>query len=190
MILIDNILISDEIIEEYFVCQVSLCKGACCWEGDYGAPLKTKEIEKITEIMDKIKPYLSEKSIESLRIDSFHKTYSETGFEGTKLHEDGSCVFMTKGEAGIAQCGFEQAYNDGKTDFKKPISCHLYPIRIKEQAGIETMNYDRWDICSAACSAGKKQKLPLFKFSKDALIRKYGEEFYEALTDAYENHKP
>jgi len=190
MIVIDNILISDDILEEYFMCQVSLCKGACCWDGDYGAPLKKKEIEKITEILDKITPYLSEKSKDRLEKASFHEPYSVTAFEGTALHDDGSCVFMTRDKSGIAQCGFELAHNDGITDFKKPISCHLYPIRVKEQSGIETVNYDRWDICSAACSAGKKQKLPLFQFSKDALIRKYGEEFFEALTDLYENYKP
>ena len=113
--------------------------------------------------------------------------YSKEPFKGTELMEDGACVFMTKNELGISSCAFEQAYYEGKTDFKKPISCHLYPIRrtVNDVQGFEALNYDEWDICQAACAQGEKEQIPLYQFAKDSLIRLYGEEFFNILDQYY-----
>jgi len=183
MILIDEILISDDIINDYFLCNLSACKGACCWEGDWGAPLEDEEIEILDNIMDVIKPYLPERSQELLDLSGPTAYYEELEKEGTNLHEDGSCVFLAYDQLGIAKCGIEQAYRDGKIDFRKPISCHLYPIRVSknEDIGFEAMNYDRWEICSPACEFGEKKKVPLYEFAREAIIRAYGADFYEEL---------
>ncbi|NNF35818.1 MAG: DUF3109 family protein [Saprospiraceae bacterium] len=183
MILIDEILISDEIINEYFVCNLSACKGACCWEGDWGAPLQEEEVAILNDIMDVVKPYLPERSQELLEVSGPTAYYEELEKDGTNLHQDGSCVFLAYDQLGIAKCGIEQAYRDGKINFRKPISCHLYPIRVSknEDIGFEAMNYDRWEICSAACDLGEKEKVPLYQFAREAIERAYGKDFYEEL---------
>lgn len=187
MILIEEVLISDDILAKKFKCNLNQCKGACCWEGDYGAPLEDKELYKIDEILDIILPYLPEKNKAKIKKDGVFTMYSKDPFKGTELMEDGSCVFMTKNEIGITSCAFEQAYNEGKSTFKKPISCHLYPIRrtVNDTQGFEALNYDEWDICQAACALGEKEQIPLYQFAKDALIREYGEEFYDILDQYY-----
>ena len=186
MILIEEILVSDEIIEEHFMCNLSACKGACCWEGDWGAPLNDEEVEKIYDILDEILPFLPERSQAFLDSKDPTTYFKELGQEGTSLHPDGACIFLTYDGLGIAKCGIEHAYFQGKTDFRKPISCHLYPIRVQknEMTGFEAMNYDRWDICSAACSKGKTEKIRLYQFAKDAIIRAYGQTFYDQLDAA------
>jgi Fe-S-cluster containining protein len=186
MILIDDILISDDILKEYFLCNLSACKGACCWEGDWGAPLEPEEVEVLDDILEELKPYLPEKSLKLLELGGPTAYYEELGKEGTNLHEDGACVFLTYDELGIARCGIEQAFRDGKINFRKPISCHLYPIRVSknEIVGFEAMNYDRWEICNAACSLGEKEKVPLYKFAREAIIRAYGQSFYDQLEAA------
>jgi hypothetical protein len=189
MFLIEEVLISDDILAKKFKCSLNQCKGACCWEGDYGAPLEDSELEKINEILDIILPYLPEKNIAKIQKDGVFAMFSKDPFKGTALMEDGSCVFMTKNEMGISACSFEKAYYDGKTTFKKPISCHLYPIRrtVNDTQGFEALNYDEWDICQSACSLGEKEQIPLYQFAKDALIRQYGSEFYEILDQYYKS---
>ena len=189
MILIDEILISDDILKEYFVCDLTSCKGACCWEGDWGAPLEESEIESLYDLMDKIEPFLPERSREFLKDNEPVTYYKELGKEGTSLHPDGACVFLTYDEMGIARCGIELAFRKGEINFKKPISCHLYPIRVSknEMTGFEAMNYDRWEICKAACTLGKKEKVPLYRFAREAIIRVYGEDFYDQLVAAAEH---
>lgn len=183
MLIVQDILISDDVVEEQFLCQLDACKGACCWEGDFGAPLEEEEKEILDTIYDTIKGRLSEVAKSIIEEKGKHIYYKEMEAHGTPLLENGACVYMTRDENGIAGCGIEQAYNDGDIDFQKPISCHLYPIRVtsNKESGFEALNYDRWDICSAACSAGKKAKLPLYQFAKSALVRKYGEDFYDEL---------
>ncbi|MBT8233919.1 MAG: DUF3109 family protein [Saprospiraceae bacterium] len=121
--------------------------------------------------------------------EGFHSFNSLSNVDETSLMDDGACVFMGRNELGITFCGIEKAYYDGKIEFKKPISCHLYPIRVSknEQTGFEALNYDKWDICSSACTNGKKQKIRIFEFAKEALIRQYGADFYEDLTNAAEH---
>ena len=175
-------------IEQQFLCDLSSCKGACCWEGDWGAPLEDKELEILEKEYEAIRPFLSEEGQKVIEQHGKYTWYEEPKEHGTPLVKGGACAYMTYSEIGIAQCGIERANKAGATNFLKPISCHLYPIRInkEEVANFEALNYDHWDICSAACSLGKKEKLPVYRFVKDALIRKYGQDFYDELHAAAE----
>lgn len=190
MIIIQGKLIEEEILEEHFLCNLDACKGACCWEGEYGAPLDEAELQVLEDIYHHVAPYLSEKNQAVIKEKGLFVYYKDMHAYGTPLQDNGACAYLTIGEDGIARCGIELAWQDGATDYRKPVSCHLYPIRIIEDThtGIERMHYDRWDICSAACTLGKKQQLPLYAFAEDALKRKYGPEFFEEL-DAYASYR-
>lgn len=192
MFIIQEKLISTQVFAEKFVCNLNACKGACCWEGDFGAPLENEEIDTLNTILPKVLPYLSEDSQKRIRENGVATWFKETGEYGTTLMENGACAFLTFESGGIAKCGIEKAHDAGDIDFKKPISCHLYPIRVnkKEDVGFEALNYDEWDICSAACSLGEQLKVPVFRFVKEAIIRNYGEDFYEEMEGIYDNfHK-
>ena len=186
MIIVKDILVSDDVIEEQFMCNLNACKGACCWEGDWGAPLEQEELDTLNKIYRTIKPYLSKEGRKVISEKGKYIYYEEPKEFGTPLLENGACAYMTYDLNGIAQCGIETAHKDGVIDFKKPISCHLYPIRVNSNEGLnfEALNYDRWDICSAACEKGKEFQMPVYRFAKDALIRKYGSEFYDELDAA------
>jgi hypothetical protein len=184
MLAIENKLVSEDLIEEQFVCDLNACKGACCVEGDTGAPLDEKELAILDSIYEKVKPYLRADGIAVLEKERYVWEEEDKKWK-TPLVAAGPCAYVNY-DNGIAICGIEKAYKDGKVDFQKPVSCHLYPVRIKEYDGFEAVNYERWNICKAACKNGKKFKVPVFKFVKDALIRKYGQEFYNAL-EAYYN---
>lgn len=184
MVIIEGKLVSDEILERKFICNLNACKGACCWKGDYGAPLEEAELQTLEAIYEDIKPFISprgQKAIEEKGKYQFYTT-DDVNEWGTTLLEDEACVYMTLKD-GVAQCGIEAAYNAGVTDFKKPISCHLYPIRIStnKETGFEALNYDEWDICQAACTLGEKEQMPVYQFLKEAIHRKYGADFYNQL---------
>ena len=183
MLIVQDKLVSDEVAEEQFICNLAKCKGACCWEGDFGAPLEDAELDILNRIYPAVRPFLSDEGTTKIDKEGSYEYFDDMPGFGTKLLPDGRCVFLTFADGGIAQCGIEQAWRSGATDFQKPISCHLYPIRIShnENQGFESLNYDVWDICSAACALGKEHQMPVYKFLKDALIRKYGEDFYEEL---------
>lgn len=185
MIIIDEILISDQVYKQQFLCNLNACKGACCWEGDFGAPLETAELHTLEAIYEDVKPFLQEEGIKAIEEKGLFTWFEEPKEYGTTLLENGACAYMTTDKLGMAKCGIEQAYKAGAVDFYKPISCHLYPIRVnkEEDLNFEALNYDEWDICSAACDLGKKEQLPVYKFVKDALVRKYGEGFYEQLDE-------
>lgn len=183
MIAIDNILVSDELVEEQFVCDLNKCKGGCCVDGDAGAPLDESELAKMDEIYDAVKPYLPAKHIKEIEQQGRYVYNEEFGWV-TPAINGGICVYAIKDPLGIVKCGIEQAYYDKKVDWKKPISCHLFPVRIKKSSDgeLEYVNYEpREDLCKPACRLGKKLKVPVYQFLKEPLIRKYGEEFYEAL---------
>ena len=184
MIIIEDKLVSDDILEQQFVCNLKACKGACCWVGDYGAPLEVEELATLDNIYEDIKPFLSPEGIAAIEQKGKYVFYKEEEANewGTTLLANSACAYMTK-EKGIAKCGIEAAFSAGVTDFKKPISCHLYPIRVSvnKRTGFEALNYDKWDICSAACELGKKEEIPVYEFLKEAIIRKYGEDFYEQM---------
>ncbi len=184
MIIIEDKLVSDDVLEKQFICNLKACKGACCWEGDYGAPLEEAEKETLDRIYEDIKPFLSPLGVKAIEEKGKYTYYEGKGANewGTTLLEDAACAYMTL-DNGTAKCGIEAAYNAGVTDFKKPISCHLYPIRVSanKNTGFEALNYDKWDICSAACTLGEKEQVPVYEFLKEAIIRKYGEDFYEQM---------
>lgn len=189
MIAIGHTLISDEVISEQFVCDLNKCKGACCVDGDAGAPLNKEELKKIDEVFDVVIPYLNEESVQNINRQGRYVYDREFGWV-TPTINGSICVYGITDEKGIVKCGIEQAYRDGKIAWKKPISCHLFPIIIKKSSDGETdyVNYEpREDHCKAACTLGKKLKVPVYEFLKEPLVRKYGEEFYEAL-DATSHH--
>lgn len=180
MIVIDHTIISDDIKDQFFVCNLKKCKGACCVEGDLGAPLEDDELSKMEEIYEEVKPFLSEKGINAIKQQGkFIRDWE--GDYSTPTVQDRECAYAIYDESGVLKCGIEQAYLAGKTDFRKPISCHLYPVRITKYDDYEALNYDQWSICNPACSLGKELGLPIYKFLKDALIRKYGKQWYAEL---------
>jgi len=181
MIVVENTIISDDIAENHFVCDLNKCKGACCVEGDLGAPLQEEELAKIDKIFKKVEPYLSKEGKEAIERQGKY-VFDEDKEFSTPTVNGKECAYAVYDENGILKCSFEQAYNDKKTNFKKPISCHLYPVRITRYDDYDAINYDRWDICNPACNLGKHLKVPLYKFVKDALIRKYGKEWYNKLS--------
>jgi len=204
MFLIKDILVSDSLFEEHFECDMDKCKGACCWEGDYGAPVSHGEIREMEKIIDKVLPLLPETHQNKINEEGFSKYYKlppnttlqshaglgkeEVDFIGTNLMEDGSCVFLVKNDQGIGLCALETLFRQGKTEWKKPISCELFPVRVNKSdiQGFEALNYYEWDLCSQACELGKKNKIPVFKFVKNALTRKYGEDFYQEMEIAFD----
>ena len=189
MIAIDNILVSDEIIKEQFVCDLTKCKGACCVDGDAGAPLQKDELSKINTVYEKVIPYLNTESKAVLEKQGKYVYNTEFGWVTPTINNK-ICVYGITDKTGIVKCGIEQAYLDGKIKWKKPISCHLFPIITKESKNTDTVyvNYEpRQDNCKAACSLGKKLKVPVYVFLKEALIRKFGKRFYSAL-EATANH--
>ena len=180
MIKVKDVLVADDVISAQFVCNLNKCRGACCVEGDLGAPLDEDELDKIDEVIEIVKPYLSEEAVEVLEKKGGYLLDEDGDFSTTTIDRK-ECAFAFYDEQGILKCSIEQAYNDGKTDFKKPISCHLYPIRVSKLAGFEALNYNQWSICSPACDLGKELKIPVYKFLKEALIRKFGKEWFEEL---------
>ena len=189
MIAIENVLLSDPIISEQFVCDLSKCKGACCVDGDAGAPLDRTELKEIDAVFDKVVPYLNEISKKEIERQGRFVYDKEFGWVTPTINSK-VCVYGIFDSNGIVKCGIEQAYLDGKITWKKPISCHLFPVIVKKSSdGItELANYEpREDNCKAACTLGKKLKVPVYEFLKEPLIRKFGKEFYTALA-ATANH--
>jgi hypothetical protein len=180
MIVIDKTVVSSDVENEFFVCDLESCKGACCVEGDLGAPLDEDELDEIDQVIPHVKDYLSKKAIEVLEIEGGY-IIDEEGDYSTTTIEGRECAFAFYDDRGILKCGIEQAWKDGKTGFRKPISCHLYPIRITKLDDFEALNYDQWHICSPACHNGAKLGVPVYKFLKEPLIRKYGKEWYKKL---------
>ena len=192
LIAIDHILISDHIVEEQFVCDLNKCKGGCCEDGDAGAPLSKDELAELNRIYEIVKPYLTKEGISEIERRGKYIFDQEYGWVTPTIKDGrGMCAYGYRDNNGIVKCGIEQAYNDGKLDWKKPISCHLFPIRVKKTRQNELLNYEpREDLCRAACSLGKKLKVPVYVFLKEPLIRKYGEEFYSVLEKVAKDYFP
>ncbi len=185
MIQIDDKLISEDLFSEEFVCNLAKCKGICCVDGDAGAPLDEDETKILDEIYPKIKSYLRPEGIQAIEEQG---TYT-LDFDGdlvTPLVNNAECAYVIFDEKGYTKCAIEKAYEDGVIDWQKPISCHLYPIRITEYSNFSAINYHEWDICSDACTLGKELGVKVYQFLKKPLIRKYGEEFYQTLSEAAE----
>jgi hypothetical protein len=189
MLQIEDKIISLDLFEKHFSCDLSRCLGACCVHGDSGAPLEQEEKELIEKYMEKIKTYLPAESLSVID----RCGAATVDFDGelvTPLIGDSEeCVYSYFTKTGICLCGIEKAFRNGDIPFNKPISCHLYPIRIKVFEDITALNYDKWHICEPARELGHKEKIPVFRFLKEPIIRKFGETFFEALEKAAEELK-
>ncbi len=185
MIILQNTVISDDIRDEQFVCQLSACLGACCVEGDQGAPLEASELPVLARIYEAVAPFLTPAGrAEIARVGT--SVVESDGTLATPTLNGRECAYALYDGAGILKCGIEQAYRAGAIDYPKPISCHLYPIRITKYDGFDALNYDRWDICAPACANGKALGVPVYRFLQAPLTRKYGEDWYRELVKEIE----
>ena len=181
-------IVSEDIIEKDFICNLSACKGACCVDGDAGAPLDKDEAELLKTIYPKVKPFLRKEGLIAIN-EQGTSIVTKDGELETPLINGGDCAYVFFDEHKIALCGIEEAYNQGEISWKKPISCHLYPIRVKDYSEFSAVNYHHWHICDDACALGKELQVPVYKFVKEALIRKFGEDWYMELEKVAENLK-
>ena len=182
-------LISDEVVKAQFVCDLMKCKGGCCEDGDAGAPLEKDELQIINDIYETIKPYLTQEGIRWIEKYGRYQYDKDFGWV-TPTIEGKMCVYGYKDRYGIIKCGIEQAYRDGKISFKKPISCHLYPVIVNKgkKGQFDRVNYEpREVLCSPACAQGEKLKVPVYQFLREPIVRKFGEEFYQALEKVAED---
>lgn len=183
MIQIQNTLISDDIFEEQFICDLCKCKGQCCVEGESGAPITREEFEQINEILPQIRKDLSTKALEV--IDRQGIAYTDTDGElVTSIIDGRECVFASFDADGVCKCTIDSAFREGRISVQKPISCHLYPIRLHEYADFTAVNYHRWSVCRPAQKLGRKEGLPLYRFLREPLIRKFGEAWYQEMYEA------
>lgn len=179
MIIIDDCIISENIAEKKFCCDLSVCKGCCCIEGDAGAPLEKKEIAILKKIYPDVKPYMTDEGIAEVEKNGV-SALDPAEELCTPLVNGKECVYMCW-DNGIAMCAIEKAYLDNKIDFRKPVSCHLYPIRVDNYRDFKAVNYHEWDICNCAVKLGEEVGVPLYKYLKEPLIRKFGTKWYEEL---------
>ena len=180
---IGNKLVSASLLEKRFVCDLNACKGACCVEGDAGAPVTLAEISMLESILEKVKPYMTEKGIEAVENTGVFYM-DEDNDPVTTLMDGGACAFTVFEEDGTAKCGIEKAYYDREIKWKKPLSCELFPIRVKQYTQFTAVNFEEIDICKPACSCGEKLNIPVYRFLKAPIIRGFGEEFFNELVEA------
>ncbi len=177
---IQDKVVSLDLFEKKFVCDLNACKGACCIEGDAGAPITEEEIAVLEDDLEFIKPYMRPEGIAEVeKTGVFYMDWDNEPV--TTLVNGAECAFVFFDEKGITKCAIEQAHKDGKTSFKKPISCHLYPIRAQKYAEFEALNYNEWKICAPACACGENLNVKVYKFLKEPIVRAYGEAFYEEM---------
>lgn len=183
MIAIDDTIVSENLFDQKFVCDLNACKGQCCVDGDSGAPLEEDELSILKNVLNKVKPYLPEEGRNAIEQQGVY-VVDEEGDYTTPLVKGKHCAYVFF-EKDIAKCAIEKAFNEGEITFKKPVSCHLYPVRITKYKDYDAVNYHRWEICSPACKNGKKLNVPVFRFLKEPLVRKYGDDWYKKLELAY-----
>jgi hypothetical protein len=181
MIAIKNTIISDDVLDKKFVCDLNACKGECCVSGESGAPLDEDELPMLMDVLDKVKPYLNAKGLKAIKKHGPYVLDSDGDYTTTLIGPEAACAFVIYDENKIAKCAIEQAYYDGVVSWKKPISCHLYPIRITRNKTFDAVNYHSWDVCKPACECGAKLEVPVYKFLQGPLIRKYGEDWFKEL---------
>jgi Protein of unknown function (DUF3109). len=188
MIQIDDTIISFDVFKEKFLCNLDACKGECCIEGDAGAPLEEEEVEQLKKVLPVIWEDLSSEA--QAVIEKQGVCYKDgDGDLVTSIVNGKDCVFTCYDEKGCCYCAIEKAYREGKVDFYKPVSCHLYPIRVQKYPEFKAVNYHRWSVCKAAVLLGEKEDMPIYKFLKEPLIRKFGEDWYTELEIAAEEMK-
>ncbi|MBP1676150.1 MAG: hypothetical protein H6Q20_709 [Bacteroidetes bacterium] len=188
MLQIDDTIISFDVLEEQFVCDLHTCKGICCVEGDDGAPLEEHEVKIIEDLLPLIWDDLSEKSREVISKQGV-SYIDDDGEPVTSIVNGAECVFTYFDEKGTCKCAIEKAYREGKTDFYKPISCHLYPVRLQRFNEFTAVNYHRWSVCSCARTLGNQLSVPVYRFLKEPLVRRFGNEWYEQLDIAAQEIK-
>ncbi len=189
MIAIDKYLVSEDLLDEQFVCDLNKCKGACCVEGDEGAYLTEDEADTLDDIYEDVKEFLTPEGRAAIEEQGKYVLNTEGAMRTTLI--DGKACAYIRYENGISFCGIERAWEKGEVDFRKPVSCHLYPVRTKDLGDYQAVNYETWEICADACVLGQSLKVPVYKYLKEPLIRALGEEFYNTLeaADAYRNSK-
>lgn len=186
MIAIEDTLVSEELLDKMFACDIARCKGACCIAGDSGAPLEADEPAILNSILPEVLPYLPDEGRRELKKQGVVLTDEDGDLVTPLVNGNLHCAFTIFDEMGIASCGIERAYLDGKINFRKPVSCQLYPVRVNRYKEFTAVNYHKWDICKAACSKGKKEGIAVFRFVKEALIRRFGEKWFNELEKADE----
>lgn len=188
MFQIGDAIVASDIIEENFLCDLSACMGECCVEGDAGAPLEEDEVKIIEDLLSEVWDDLSPAA--QVVIKEHGVAYRDhDGDMVTSIVNGKDCVFTYYDEKGICKCAIEKAYREGRTNFYKPISCHLYPIRLQKYKDFTAVNYHRWSICKAAVLLGKKEGLKVYEFLKEPLIRRFGEDWYNELVLVAEEYK-
>jgi hypothetical protein len=180
MFAIGDTVVSGDVLEKRFVCDLTACRGACCVDGESGAPLDKEELPVLKRIYNKVKPYLTEDGIKAIEEYGTHVIDSDGDYVTPLVNGELECAY-TIFDNGIAKCGIEKAWSEGKINFRKPVSCHLYPVRVDVRKNMVAVNYHKWDICKPACSLGKKLDVRVYKFLKEPLIRRFGEEWYREL---------
>lgn len=188
MIQIDDVVVSLDVLKEKFVCDLGACKGACCIEGDAGAPVELDEVEKLEAVLPTIWDDLAPEARAIIEKQGVVYTDCE-GDLVTSIVNNKDCVFTCYDAEGNCYCAIEKAYRAGKVDFCKPVSCALYPIRVGNYGPYKAVNYHRWDVCKAAMVLGVKKDVLVYKFLKEPLIRKFGEAWYKELEIAVEELK-
>jgi hypothetical protein len=180
MIIHEDTLISDDVLKEFFACDVLKCKGACCIEGDKGAPVTQDEVAEIEAILPTIFEELTPEHIDFIKANGFYEK-DDDGELVTTCLDDGKCCFVVEQPNGILNCGIENAYYKNKIEFIKPISCHMYPVRVKEYETYTALNYHQWYLCSDACTKGDQEQIKVYEFVETALKRRFGDAWYEGL---------
>lgn len=188
MLIVDDKLLSEDLFDAYFVCNLEKCKGACCIEGDNGAPLEFEETQILAKNLQTILPYLPESQQEIIKERNFFET-DQDGDLVTTCKPSGECVFSKKDANGNLSCMIEVANKEHDFGFQKPLSCHLYPIRVSTIGEYTVLNYHKWDICSPACSLGTELQVPVFRFLKNPLERAFGKDFYDQLEEIYKSRE-
>lgn len=191
MIEIDDKIVSADLLRECFACDLSQCRGICCVDGNAGAPLEADEVDILEREYEAYRPYMTAEGIEAVERQGFMVVDADGDYT-TPLVDDAECAYA-RNENGVTLCAIEKAWLEGKTPFRKPISCHLYPIRLVHFSnGSIGLNYHRWSVCEPARRCGRKLGIPVYRALREPIIRRFGEEFYRALEAADEllNHRP
>ena len=183
MIKVDNCLVSEDVVDQAFACNVLACKGVCCIEGDAGAPLDLDEIDIIEKNIESIKTEMDETGLALLEKEGFAEKDPFDMMDVPTCKENKECVFVVRKD-GILNCAIEIANKKNNFNFPKPISCHLYPIRLDKYNEYYALNYHRWSICSDACTKGRDENIMVYQFAQNALERKFGKEWYSTLETA------
>lgn len=183
MLIVKESIVSDDIAEHRFCCDLAQCKGRCCIEGDYGAPLLEEEVPVLQRILPAVEPYMTEAG-RAVIAEQGVSTLDNAAEPCTPLVNNRECAYVAWTPDGTALCAIEQAFRDGKTDFMKPVSCHLYPIRVDEYGEFTAVNYHQWDVCRCAVAKGEECGVPLYQYLREPLIRRFGQAWYDELLEA------